>query len=67
MGDIPIWFPNVEDGVVPLGKVITTLGPTAERKSNFFHIFFRPIDKVDSERKKLIVNTIAKELIKGID
>lgn len=67
VGDIPIWFPNVEDGVVPLGKVVTTLSPTAERKSNFFHIFFKPIGKVDSERKKLIVNTIAKELIKGID
>lgn len=39
VGDILIWFPNVEDGVVPLGNVVTTLGPTGERKSNFFHIF----------------------------
>jgi hypothetical protein len=67
VGDIPIYFPNVEGGVVPLGKVVTTLSPTAERKSNFFHIFFKPIGEVNDKRKKTIVNTIAKELIRGIE
>lgn len=67
LGDIPILFPNVEDGVVPLGRVVTTLAPKAERKSNFFHLFYKPIDEVNDERKKAIVNMIAKELIRGID
>lgn len=67
VGDILIWFPNVEDGVVQLGKVVATLGATAERKSNFFHIFYKPIGEMNNARKKEIVNTIAQELIRGID
>ena len=67
VGDILIWFPNVEDGVVQLGKVVATLGATGERKSNFFHIFYKPINEIDNAKKKIIVNRIAKELIKGID
>ena len=42
-------FPNVEDGVVPLGRVVTTLAPKAERKSNFFHLFYKPIDEVNDD------------------
>lgn len=63
--EIPIFFPNVENGVVPLKDVIVVLQPSAERKTNFFHLFYRAEDSVDEERKKQIVNTIAKKLIAG--
>lgn len=65
--DIPIYFPNVEDSVVPLGKVVTTIGPKRERKSNFFHLFYDTEGEFDSEKKKNIVNRIAKGLVDGIN
>lgn len=64
--DIPIYFPNVEDSVVPLGKVVTTIGPQKERKSNFFHLFYDTEGEFNSE-KKTIVNRIAKGLVEGIN
>lgn len=67
LDDVPIFFPNVEDSVVPLGKVITTIGPKGERKSNFFHLFYDAEGVIDSERKKVIVNRIAKGLVDGIN
>ena len=55
----------MENGVVPLKDVIVVLQPSAERKTNFFHLFYRAEGSADEERKKQIVNTIAKKLIAG--
>lgn len=63
IGDIPILFPNLEDSVVSLKNIIDVLKTDADRKSNFFHLFYKPIGDVDAERKKKIVNEIARKLI----
>lgn len=63
IGQIPILFPNVESSVVPLENVINVLKSSSDRKSNFFHLFYKAKSTVDDEKKKLIVNTIAKKLI----
>lgn len=65
IGDIPILFPNLNDSVVPLHNVIDVLKSSADRKSNFFHLFYKPIGSVDDDRKKIIINEIAKSLISG--
>lgn len=65
--DIPIYFPNVEGDPVRLGNVIATIAPKGERKSNFFHVFYRAKGDVDDVRKRKIVNTIARGLIDGIN
>lgn len=61
IGDILIEFPNVGDGVFKLNNVIDTLQTDSKRKSNFFHIFYKPLP--DSVSKKEIVNGIADGLI----
>lgn len=63
IGKIPILFPNVDPSVVPLENVVDILKSSADRKSNFFHLFYKPIEAVGEEKKKKIVNTIAKKLI----
>nr|WP_326215826.1 hypothetical protein [uncultured Oscillibacter sp.] len=63
IGKIPILFPNVEPSVVPLENVVDVLKSSADRKSNFFHLFYKPREALNEEKKKQIVNTIAKKLI----
>lgn len=63
IGKIPILFPNIESGVVPLENVIDVLKSSSDRKSNFFHLFYKAKGDVDDLKKKSIVNTIAKKLI----
>lgn len=64
IGDIPILFPNLKNSVIPLKNVIDVLKSGSDRKSNFFHLFYKPIGPVDDIRKKKIVNEIAKILIR---
>ena len=66
VGDIPVLFPNLDDGVVSLQSVVDVLKSSADKKSNFFHIFYKPKNP-DSNNKKKIVNTLAKELIKAVN
>lgn len=66
IGQIPIYFPNLQDGIVPLENVVDVLRSSADHRSNFFHLFYKPKTIVDEEKKKLIVNTIARELIKAV-
>lgn len=63
IGKIPVLFPNVKDGIVPLENVVDILKSSSDRKSNFFHLFYKPKGSMDAERKKSIVNTIAQKLI----
>ena len=56
-------LPNIESGVVPLENVIDVLKSSSDRKSNFFHLFYKAKGDVDDLKKKSIVNTIAKKLI----
>ena len=63
IGKIPILFPNIKNSVVPLENVIDVLKADNNRRSNFFHIFYKPKNSVTSEQKKFIVNTIADKLI----
>lgn len=63
IGDIPILFPNIKNNVTPLKNVIDVLAADSDRKSNFFHIFYKPKGIVSREQKKDIVNTIADSLI----
>lgn len=63
IGKIPILFPNIKNSVVPLENVIDVLNINSERRSNFFHIYYKPKGLVSSEQKKVIVNTIADKLI----
>lgn len=63
IGDIPILFPNVEDGVVPLRSVVDVLKSSSDRKSNYFNLYYKPKGTINAERKKTIMNTIAKRLI----
>lgn len=65
IGEIPILFPNLKDNVVPLKNVIDVLKTSADRKSNFFHLFYKPLVPVDKEKKKEIVNEFAEKLIRG--
>jgi hypothetical protein len=67
LGDIPVLFPNLKDCVVPLKNVVDVLKPSADRKSNFFHLFYKPIGTTDESRKKDIVNRIAETLVIGIN
>lgn len=66
VGDIPILFPNLDDSVIPLKNVIDVLRSSAEKKSNFFHVFYNPKDSCKKDKKE-IVNTIARKLISGIN
>ena len=63
IGKIPILFPNIKDSVVPFENVVDVLKTAGERRSNFFHIFYKAKNRVDDEQKKIIVNTIADKLI----
>ena len=63
IGDIPILFPNLKDGVVPLKNVIDVLKTSTDRKSNFFHLFYKSLKPVDEGKKKQIVNELAEKLI----
>lgn len=63
IGKIPILFPNIKNSVVPLENVVDVLKADNNRRSNFFHIFYKPKNAVNSEQKKVIVNTIADKLI----
>lgn len=62
VGDIPILFPNLDNQVVPLQNVVDVLKSSADKKSNFFHIFYRPKSS-NHKSKKEIINKIAKSLI----
>lgn len=64
IGEIPILFPSLKDNVVPLKNVVDVLKASADRKSNFFHLFYRSKNFVDESRKRVIVNTLAERLIK---
>ncbi len=66
VGDIPILFPNLEEGVVPLRSVVDVLRSSADKKSNFFHVFYKPSASCKREKKE-IVNTIANMLISAIN
>lgn len=63
---IPIVFPNLHDEPYPLGQIITVLGTSSKRKSNFFHLFYTTSSPIDSVQKKRIVHTISSELISGV-
>lgn len=63
IGRIPVLFPNVESGIVPLENVVDVLKSSADHKSNFFHLFYKMKAPADSDKKRRIVNTIAKRLI----
>ena len=67
IGKIPVFFPNIEDGVVPLESVVDILKSSSERKSKFFHLFYRSKGPVDKSEKKKIVNTIAQKLITAVN
>ena len=67
IGKIPVFFPNIEDGVVPLESVVDILKSGSERKSKFFHLFYRSKGPVDKSEKKKIVNTIAQKLITAVN
>lgn len=62
VGDIPILFPNLDNQVIPLQNVVDVLKSSADKKSNFFHIFYRPKSS-NHKSKKEIINKIAKNLI----
>lgn len=66
VGDIPVLFPNLEDGVVSLNSVVDVLKSSADKKSNFFHIFYKP-KTPDDKNKKKIVNNLAKALINAVN
>jgi len=66
VGDIPILFPNLEDQVIPLQNVVDVLKSSMDKKSNFFHIFYRPKSS-NTKSKKEIINTIAKRLINAVN
>ena len=66
IGDIPIVFPNLDNNVIPLNKVVDVLKSSSDKKSNFFHLFYKPTVSTPEEKKK-VVNTIANALIEGID
>lgn len=66
VGEIPILFPNLNDSVIPLKNVVDVLRSSADKKSNFFHIFYK--SKTSSEKsKKEIVNVISQKLISSIN
>lgn len=66
VGEIPILFPNLNDSVIPLKNVVDVLRSSADKKSNFFHIFYKP--KSTSEKsKKEVVNIISQRLISSIN
>lgn len=62
VGDIPILFPNLDNQVIPLQNIVDVLKSSADKKSNFFHIFYRP-KRSNIKSKKEIINKIAKNLI----
>ena len=51
VGEIPILFPNLNDSITPLKNVVDVLRSSADKKSNFFHIFYNPKDDL-----KLLLN-----------
>lgn len=64
--DIPIVFPNLQNDPYPLGQIVTVLGASKKRKSNFFHLFYAVDTPIDSNQKKRIVHTISSKLIIGV-
>ena len=67
IGQIPILFPNIENGITPLENVVNILQSSQDHKSNFFHLYYKPKNTIDRSTKKKIVNKIAKTLIKAIN
>ena len=65
IGEIPIIFPNLDDKVVLLKNVVDVLKSSSDKKSNFFHLFYKS-NLLDENTKRKVVNTIAKALIDGI-
>lgn len=65
VGDIPILFPNLNDSITPLKNVVDILRSSADKKSNFFHIFYSPKDSCERSKRE-IVNTLAEKLIASI-
>lgn len=63
LGKIPMLFPNVKNSIVPLENVVDVLKSSSDRKSNFFHLFYKPIGPMDEARKRKIINTIVEKLI----
>jgi len=66
IGQIPIYFPNLQNSIVPLKDVVDVLRSSADHRSNFFHLFYKPKSNIDDTKKKQIVNSIARELIKTV-
>ena len=66
IGDIPIIFPNLANKVVLLRDVIDLLKASSDKKSNFFHLFYKT-NLLDEEEKRKVVDTVTKALIEGID
>lgn len=66
VGEIPIFFPNIdgESSVIPFKEVVEPLEPSIKRASNFFHLFYRPKENESVDKKK-ITNTIANAIIEG--
>lgn len=64
--DIPIVFPNLQNDPYPLGQIITVLGASKKRKSNFFHLFYTVDASINSNQKKRIIHTISSKLIIGV-
>ena len=54
---------NVKNSIVPLENVVDILKSSSDRKSNFFHLFYRPIGPMDEDRKREIINAIVERLI----
>lgn len=45
----------------------TPLYPAAYHKSNFFHLFYKPKAPIEKDKKKQIVNALARKLIRETD
>lgn len=63
IGNIPMFFPHIKNGVVPFSEIVDILKADANRKSNFFHLFYKPQGKIDQEKKTDIVDKIVELLI----
>lgn len=66
VGEIPIYFPNIdgENSVVTFRDVVEPLEPSIKRTSNFFHLFYRPKENAKINKKE-IMNAIADKIIEG--
>lgn len=63
LGKIPILFPNVENSVIHLERVVDVLQTAGEHQSNFFHIYYKAKKEISAEDKKTIVHIFADKLV----